>query len=139
LRCFLIEQKQKKEKLMTKTITTLVLFSTALLSTTFAQADQAPGDTGCIGAQVQLAQDGNILILSDLPNTPALAAGLQAGDEIEAVQVSPDTAFIPVKGMALNDAVDLIRGPVGTPVSLEILRGQQEMTFSMLREVISQN
>jgi carboxyl-terminal processing protease len=124
---------------MTKTMTMLVLFSTALLSMSFAQADQAPTDTGCIGVQVELAQDGSVLILSDLPNTPAEAVGLQAGDKIEAVQVSAETAFVPVSGKTLNDVVALIRGPVGTPVALEIMRGQQEMTFSMIREIIQQN
>lgn len=67
-------------------------------------------------------KDKNISVMSPLPKTPAEKAGLLAGDLIikiidKANNVDKDTA-----GMTLEEAVKLIRGKVGTEVTLKIYR-----------------
>jgi carboxyl-terminal processing protease len=68
-----------------------------------------------IGASVNV-QDGNLIIVRLLPDTPALEAGLLAGDVIAEVDGQS------VRGMDLMDAIALIRGPEGTIVRLTIER-----------------
>lgn len=84
------------------------------------------------GVGIEINQIGQyIVVQSVLPNSPALAAGLLAGDRITAVGttsllgVSPDTA-----------ATD-IRGPQGTVATLTVLRGTKTLTFKITRGPIS--
>ena len=68
-----------------------------------------------IGASVNM-QDGNLIVVRLLPDTPALAAGLLSGDVIAEVDGQS------VRGMDLLEAIALIRGPEGTTVRLTIER-----------------
>lgn len=85
---------------------------------------------GGIGAQVE-SRNGIITIVTPLANSPAEKAGLKAGDEIVTVN------GIPVTGMALDKAVNLIRGDKGTTVTLEINRSGSKQTFTITRDVVS--
>jgi carboxyl-terminal processing protease len=86
-----------------------------------------------IGAQVGLAKDGNVEIVSPLPGTPALKAGLKTGDEILKINGTSAT------GITLDNAVTQIRGPKGTQVVLSIYRpsAQATMSFTITRDTIS--
>ncbi len=66
-----------------------------------------------IGAYVSMVS-GNITITSLIPGSPAEAAGLQAGDTIEAVDGQS------LAGVNLMEAISLIRGPEGTSVNLTV-------------------
>ncbi len=74
------------------------------------------GKFGGLGIEVGM-EDGLVKVISPIEDTPAARAGLVSGDLI--VQIDDD----PVKGMTLSDAVDKMRGPVGTKVKLVVLRG----------------
>jgi carboxyl-terminal processing protease len=74
------------------------------------------GDFGGIGAQLGGDTQGDIVVVSPIKGTPAAAAGLEANDIIVGINGS-STA-----GMDVDDAVNLIRGNVGTVVTLSILR-----------------
>lgn len=71
------------------------------------------GSVGGIGAELRQT-NGLILVTKVLAGTPAERAGLAVGSEIVAIN------GISTKGMALDDAVKLVRGMIGTPVSLDI-------------------
>ncbi|NLT74539.1 MAG: S41 family peptidase [Chloroflexi bacterium] len=77
-----------------------------------------------IGATVDLI-DGVVTIVQPLPNSPAERAGIQAGDEVLAVDGES------IEGMELMDAITLIRGPEGTKVTLLIRRESLEEPFSV--------
>lgn len=86
--------------------------------------DDMQGSFEGIGATVDLV-DGVLTIVQPLPNSPAVQAGIQAGDQVLAV----DGASI--EGMGLMDAITLIRGPKGTVVTLLIQREGIEKPFSV--------
>ncbi len=74
------------------------------------------GDFGGIGAQLGVDQQGRIVIIAPLKNTPAEMIGLRAKDWIVSINgTSTDS-------MSVDGAVSLIRGPVGTDVVLSIMR-----------------
>lgn len=77
-----------------------------------------------IGATVDLV-DGVLTIVQPLPNSPAVRAGIQAGDQVLAVD------GVSIEGMELLDAITLIRGPKGTVVGLLIERNGIDEPFTV--------
>jgi carboxyl-terminal processing protease len=73
------------------------------------------GQFGGLGIEVGI-DDGFIKVISPIDDTPAQRAGLQAGDLITRIDDKP------VKGMALHEAVNLMRGKPGTEIRLTIVR-----------------
>lgn len=85
-----------------------------------------------IGAQLDQDQSGNIVVMSPLDGSPAAAAGVKAKDIIVTIN-GTSTA-----GMNVNDAVNKIRGPKGTKVTLGIVRdGNQPLNISITRDTIT--
>ena len=80
-----------------------------------------------IGAEISLI-DGKFVIVSPFKNSPAERSGIKPGDEI--IQIDRKE----VKGMELYDVVSLIRGKVGTKVTIEIKRGSSEHPITFLVE-----
>src|SRR5688572_2160444 len=89
------------------------------------------GEYGGLGIQIA-ERDGWITILAPLPGTPAERAGLLAGDRI--VEVEGEST----EGWTDDDAVNVLRGPRGTPVNLKIARPgvEQPIAFAIVREEI---
>jgi len=75
-------------------------------------------------------KDGQVIVVSPIPGTPAARAGLLAGDRI--VQIDGR----PTRDMALQRAVSLIRGPRGTIVHLQVSRGSETRAVAITRDVI---
>lgn len=73
------------------------------------------GEFGGLGIEVGM-EDGFVKVISPIDDTPAAKAGVEAGDLIIRLD---DT---PVKGMTLTDAVNLMRGKIGTDIDLTIIR-----------------
>ena len=71
-----------------------------------------------------------LVVISPIEYSPAFDAGVQAQDII--LQIDGQST----KDMDINDAVKLIRGPIGTEVNLTILRGNQELAFPITRAKI---
>ncbi|MDQ7029246.1 MAG: S41 family peptidase [Ardenticatenia bacterium] len=89
------------------------------------EQDQFRGEFGGIGAYVTMNEQGQLVIVSPIDDTPAARAGLQADDIILEVDGQP------LAGKDLNEAVSLIRGPVGTQVTLTVLRPGEEEPFTV--------
>ncbi|OOY76183.1 S41 family peptidase [Solemya velum gill symbiont] len=78
--------------------------------------ENTSGEFGGLGIEVGM-EDGFVKVISPIDDTPAAAAGVKAGDLIIRLDDQP------VKGMTLNEAVDVMRGKPGTSITLTILRG----------------
>lgn len=88
------------------------------------------GEYGGLGMQVD-EKDGVVLVVAPMDDTPAARAGIEAGDLITHVDSSP------IIGMSLDEAIELLRGPVGTDVTITIVRGDEEpFKTTLTREII---
>jgi carboxyl-terminal processing protease len=92
---------------------------------------QTKGEFGGVGIEVTM-EDGLIKVISPIDDTPAAKAGIKTGDYIAAIDGNA------IQGMALNAAIDKMRGPVGTKVTLTILRTGEKKPFdvALMRAVI---
>jgi carboxyl-terminal processing protease len=85
------------------------------------------------GVGIQLTQDDEtdkLIVVSPIEDTPAAEAGILAQDIITKIDGQS------TEGMDVNDAVSLIRGPIGSEVTLTIQRGEQEIDFLLRRDLI---
>lgn len=91
------------------------------------------GNFGGIGAELSANASGSIVVVSPLSGTPASKAGLKPKDQIVAVNGTS------TKGMSVSEAVNLIRGPVGTKVVLSVVRAgwTSPKQFTITRENIN--
>ncbi len=90
------------------------------------------GSFGGVGMEMNQDASGNIVVSSPLKGSPAAAAGIEAGDIVTSIDGTS------TEGMALDTAVELIRGPVGSTVVLGIRRAgeSQPLTISIVRQTI---
>lgn len=91
--------------------------------------EQIHGSFGGLGILVGL-EDEYLTVVRPYEGTPAYKAGIKAGDKI--TQIDGKDA----RGIDLDTAINLMRGPVGTEISLTILRGEEEKDFTLVREEI---
>lgn len=89
-----------------------------------AKADLA-GEFEGIGIQLGYKKD-RLAVIAPLDGSPAKAAGVQAGDYILHVKDEKKGKDVDTEGMTLPQAVDVIRGPAGTPVTLTIFRANED-------------
>mgnify|MGYP001217697857 FL=1 len=92
---------------------------------------ETSGEFGGLGIEVGM-ESGVIKVISPIDDTPASKAGIKAGDYIVKIK------DIQVQGKSLSEAVDLMRGPVGSSIELTVKRrGEKKaLTFNIVREVI---
>jgi len=93
------------------------------------QEDTVQGEFGGIGIVVGV-RDGRLTIISPISGTPGFRAGLRGGDWILKVD-GYETEF-----MSQDEAVSMMRGPVGEPVVLTIQRGDEVWDVTIIREKI---
>ncbi len=74
------------------------------------------GEFDGIGVKIQLDEDKNITVFHPMAGSPAAKAGMMGGDMLLKID------DISTKGMSLDEAAKLIRGPRGTIVHLKVLR-----------------
>ncbi|MBI4087420.1 MAG: S41 family peptidase [Candidatus Liptonbacteria bacterium] len=77
--------------------------------------EDVQGNFGGIGAELGIKKDA-LVVIAPLKDTPASKVGLLAGDQIVKINATS------TEGMMIEEAVRLIRGPVGTEVGLTIFR-----------------
>ena len=92
---------------------------------------ETSGEFGGLGIEVSM-ESGVVKVISPIDDTPASRAGIKAGDFIVKIQ------GIQVQGKTLTEAVDLMRGPVGSSIELTVRRrGEKKaLTFNITREII---
>lgn len=102
--------------------------------TTYIDADtitgfmeQVSGDVYGIGVYTAEDENGDIVILSPIPESPAEVAGIEAGDIIRAID-GESTA-----DMTLDEAVSLMRGRPDTSVEITVERNGTEYTYVVNR------
>jgi len=89
------------------------------------------GEFGGLGIEVGM-EDGFVKVIAPIDDTPAQAAGVEAGDLVIRLD---DT---PVKGLTLGDAVKIMRGKPGTDITLTIVRegAEKPLKITITRAVI---
>ena len=89
------------------------------------------GQFGGLGIEVTM-EAGVVKVISPIDDTPASRAGIKAGDYIVKIENTQ------VQGKSLNEAVDLMRGPVGSSIELTVRRrGEKKaLIFKVTREII---
>ena len=92
---------------------------------------QTDGEYGGLGLTVTM-EDGAVKVITPTQDTPADRAGIKAGDYITRV----DDQLI--YGMTIDEAVDLMRGKPGTPISITIVRPGRDkpIELKLVREII---
>ena len=92
---------------------------------------ETSGKFGGLGIEVGM-EAGVVKVISPIDNTPASKAGLKAGDYI--VKINNEQ----VQGKSLMEAVDLMRGPVGSSIEITVRRRgvKKALIFNITREII---
>jgi carboxyl-terminal processing protease len=92
---------------------------------------QTRGEFGGLGIEVT-QEEGWVKVVSPMDETPAAAAGIQAGDFITHVDGES------VLGLTLDEAVEMMRGPVGSEIIITVVREGVDQPFdvSLIRDTI---
>ena len=92
---------------------------------------ETSGEFGGLGIEVGM-EAGVVKVISPIDDTPASKAGLKAGDYIVKIE------DIQVQGKTLTEAVELMRGPVGSSIKITVRRKgvKKSLIFDIKREII---
>jgi len=92
---------------------------------------ETSGEFGGLGIEVGM-EFGVVKVISPLDNTPASKVGVKAGDYI--VKIND----VQVQGKSLTEAVELMRGPVGSDIKITVRRKglKKSLIFNITREII---
>ena len=115
-----VEDKDLIEAAINGMLTSLDPHSSFLPDDSFKKMQvQTTGRFGGLGIEVTM-DSGFVKVVSPIDDTPAAKAGLQPEDYI--IAVNDET----VLGLTLNEAVERLRGPIGSEVVITVQRGQEE-------------
>ena len=89
------------------------------------------GEFGGLGIEVGM-EAGVVKVISPIDNTPASKAGVKAGDYIVKIDGNQ------VQGKSLTEAVEIMRGPVGSEIEITVRRRgiKKALIFNITREII---
>lgn len=126
-----VEDKELIEAAITGMLTSLDPHSAFLDTENYTSMQvKTKGRFGGLGIEITLDK-GMVKVVSPIDDTPAAEAGLQPEDYIIAVD---DESII---GMQLSEAVDMLRGEVGSKVTIKVQRGQGEpFDVTLVRDII---
>ena len=88
------------------------------------------GTFGGLGIEVTM-ENGLVKVVAPIDDTPAFRAGVEAGDLISHLDGEP------VQGLTLSEAVDKMRGEVGKPITITVIRAESEtFDIEIIRDII---
>ena len=89
------------------------------------------GEFGGLGIEIGM-EAGVVKVISPIDDTPAAKAGIKAGDYIVKIN------NIQVQGKTLNEAVEIMRGPVGSDIEITVRRKgvKKALVFNITRKII---
>ena len=92
---------------------------------------ETSGEFGGLGIEVSM-ESGVVKVISPLDDSPAYEAGVKAGDYI--VKIND----IQVQGKTLSEAVEIMRGPVGSDIEITVRRRgvKKALVFSITRKIV---
>ena len=92
---------------------------------------ETSGEFGGLGIEVSM-EAGVVKVISPIDNSPAEKVGVKAGDYIVKID------DVQVQGKTLSEAVELMRGPVGSDIEITVRRrGERKaLIFTITREII---
>ena len=92
---------------------------------------ETKGEFGGLGIEVGM-EAGVVKVISPIDGSPAEAVGVKAGDYIVKINGTQ------VQGKTLSEAVDLMRGPVGSEIEITVRRigNRKALTFKIIRDII---
>ena len=126
-----IEDRELVEAAITGMLNSLDPHSTFLNTDTFSEMqEQTKGRFGGLGVEITM-EKGMVKVVSPIDDTPAARAGLEPEDYLIAVD---DVSII---GLQLSEAVEKLRGEVGSEVTVKVQRGQLEpFDVTLVRDFI---
>jgi len=107
-------------------------YSSYMNQETFEESQtETTGEFGGLGIEVSM-EAGVVKVIAPIDDTPASRAGIKAGDYI--VKINAEQ----VRGKTLMEAVNLMRGPVGSTIEITVLRKnlKKAKIFNITREII---
>ena len=126
----------KLNKIVDKTITGLLheldAHSSMLNKESYKEMKvETKGEFGGLGIVIG-QREGALTIIAPIDDTPAFKAGVQSGDIIIKIN---DQASI---NMSLSDAIGIMRGKAGTPISITVVRKNENkpITIDIIRDII---
>ena len=127
-----INQSESMDSAINGLLQSLDPYSAYMTPKTFKEMQtDTSGEFGGLGIEVSM-EAGVIKVISPIDDTPASKAGIKAGDYIVKID------DLQVQGKSLSEAVDLMRGPVGSEIELTVRRRgvKKALTFNIIREII---
>jgi len=127
-----IDQAKAMDSAINGLLQSLDPYSAYMNPETFEESNtETSGEFGGLGIEVSM-EAGVVKVITPIDDTPAARAGVKAGDYI--VKINKEQ----VRGKTLMEAVNLMRGPVGSPIEITIRRKglKKAKIFKITREVI---
>lgn len=90
------------------------------------------GEFGGVGISLGYSKDGVLSVMSPLSGTPADKAGIKSGDLILKIVDKKNNVDKDTNGISLTEAVNLIRGDIGTEVTLTMYRESNQKRFEVV-------
>ena len=128
-----VDQAEAMDSAINGLLQSLDPYSSYMNQKTFEESQsETSGEFGGLGIEVSM-EAGVVKVISPIDNTPASRAGIKAGDYI--VRINGEQ----VQGKTLMEAVNLMRGPVGSPIEITVIRKgvKKAKNFTIIRKVIS--
>ena len=127
-----IDQSEAMDSAINGVLQSLDPYSSYMSPEIFEESNtETSGKFGGLGIEVSM-EAGVVKVITPIDDTPASRAGIKAGDYI--VRINGEQ----VQGKSLYEAVNLMRGPVGSPIEITIRRKglKKAKIFTIIREVI---